>query len=292
MDERPSVHLVDGTYELFRAWFGAPPKKAPDGREVGALRGVLASMLKMLRDGATHVGCATDHVVRSFRNDLYAAYKTEEGVEPELLAQFPLLEEGLAALGLVVWPMVDFEADDALATAAARYAPEASRVYLATVDKDLAQCVRGEHVVMLDRRRDDAVLDEAGVIGKFGVPPALIADYLALVGDSADGYPGLPGWGAKSAATVLAAHGPIEAVPLDASAWKVKVRGADKLAATLRERIDDARLFKKLATLRLDAPVHESLDELAWHGARPELRELTAKWGFAELCDRVPRWRD
>jgi len=292
VDERPSVHLVDGTYELFRAWFGAPPKKAPDGREVGALRGVLASMLKMLRDGATHVGCATDHVVRSFRNDLYAAYKTEEGVEPELLAQFPLLEEGLAALGLVVWPMVDFEADDALATAAARYAPEASRVYLATVDKDLAQCVRGEHVVMLDRRRDDAVLDEAGVIGKFGVPPALIADYLALVGDSADGYPGLPGWGAKSAATVLAAHGPIEAVPLDASAWKVKVRGADKLAATLRERIDDARLFKKLATLRLDAPVHESLDELAWHGARPELRELTAKWGFAELCDRVPRWRD
>lgn len=292
MDERPSVNLVDGTYELFRAWFGAPTKKAPDGREVGALRGVLASMLKMLRDGATHVGCATDHVVRSFRNDLYAAYKTEEGVEPALLAQFPLLEEGLAALGLVVWPMVDFEADDALATAAARYAPEASRVYLATVDKDLAQCVRGEHVVMLDRRRDDAVLDEAGVIGKFGVPPALIADYLALVGDSADGYPGLPGWGAKSAATVLAAHGPIEAVPLDASAWKVKVRGADKLAATLRERIDDARLFKTLATLRLDAPVHESLDELAWHGARPELRELTAKWGFAELCDRVPRWRD
>lgn len=292
MGDLPSVHLVDATYELFRAWFGAPPKKAPDGREVGALRGVLGSMLKMLRDGATHVGCATDHVVRSFRNDLYAGYKTDEGVEPELLAQFPLLEQGLSALGLVVWPMVDFEADDALATAAARYAPEAGRVYLATVDKDLTQCVRGERVVMLDRRRDDAVLDEAGVIAKFGVPPSLIADYLALVGDSADGYPGLPGWGAKSAASVLAAHGPIESVPLDASTWRVKVRGADKLAATLRERLDDARLFKKLATLRLDAPVKETLDELRWRGARPELRELTARWGFAELCDRVPTWRE
>jgi 5'-3' exonuclease len=290
--ELPSVHLVDATYELFRAWFGAPPRKAPDGREVGALRGVLGSMLKMLRDGVTHVGCATDHVVRSFRNDLYAGYKTDEGVEPELLAQFPLLEEGLRALGLVVWPMVEFEADDALATAAARYAPEAERVYLATVDKDLAQCARGEHVVMLDRRRDDAVLDEAGVIAKFGVPPALIADYLALVGDSADGYPGLPGWGAKSAAAVLSAHGPIEAVPLDASKWQVKVRGADKLAATLRERIDDARLFKRLATLRLDAPVREPLDELCWRGARPELRELTAAWGFEEMCERVPMWRE
>jgi 5'-3' exonuclease len=291
VSELPNVHLVDATYELFRAWFGAPPKKAPDGREVGALRGVLSSMLKMLRDGATHVGCATDHVVRSFRNDLYAGYKTDEGVEPELLAQFPLLEQGLSALGFVVWPMVDFEADDALATAALRYAPGAGRVYLATVDKDLAQCVRGEHVVMLDRRRDDAVLDEAGVIAKFGVPPSLIADYLALVGDSADGYPGLPGWGAKSAASVLAAHGPIEAVPLEASKWQVKVRGADKLAATLRERMDDARLFKKLATLRVDAPVKETLDELCWRGARPELRELTKAWGFAELCDRVPSWR-
>jgi len=287
---KPRVHLVDATYELFRAWFALPPSKAPDGREVGATRGVMLTLLQLCRDeGATHVACATDHVVRSFRNDLYAGYKTEAGVPEDLLAQFPLVEEAMRALGFVVWPMVEFEADDALATGAARFAPGAEQVLIATPDKDLAQCVRGEHVVMLDRRRK-LVLDEAGVRAKFGVPPASIADWLGLVGDAADGYPGLPGWGARSAAAVLARYGRIEDVPASAASWDVRVRGAERLAATLAARRDEALLYKRLATLREDVPLAESLDDLAWRGARPELRDLCARLGFDALPARVQRW--
>jgi 5'-3' exonuclease len=288
---RVQVHLVDATYELFRAWFAVPPAKAPDGREVGATRGVLWTLIKLLRaEGATHVGCATDHVVRSFRNDLFDGYKTELGVPEDLLAQFPLVEEAMRALGCVVWPMVEFEADDALAAAAARFKGDAERVLIATVDKDLAQCVSGDHVVMLDRRRDNKVMNEDGVRAKFGVSPGSIPDFLALVGDSADGYPGLPGWGERSAAAVLAVYGTIEAVPLDASKWTVRPRGADKLAVTLRERREEALLYKRLATLRVDVPIAESIDEMRWRGARPELRALCRDLGIEDVAERVPAW--
>ena len=287
----PTVHLVDATYELFRAYFAVPPAKAPDGREVGATRGVLATLLYLVQqEGATHVACATDQVIRSFRNALYAGYKTEEGVDAALLAQFPLVEEAMAALGLVVWPMVEFEADDALAAGAARFAPEAEQVLIATPDKDLAQCVRGRRVVMLDRRRK-ATLDEDGVRAKYGVPPRSIPDWLALVGDSADGYPGLPGWGAKSAAAVLETYGTIEAIPERASAWRLSLRGADKLAATLAERREEALLYKKLATLRGDVPLRESLADLEWRGARKELRDFCARIGYADFPNRVRRWQ-
>ena len=287
----PTVHLVDATYELFRAHFAVPPARAPDGREVGATRGVLSTLLYLLQqEGATHVACATDQVIRSFRNDLYAGYKTEEGVDETLLAQFPLVEEAMAALGLVVWPMVEFEADDALAAGAAKFAAEAAQVRIATPDKDLAQCVRGRHVVMLDRRRKQT-LDEAGVHAKFGVPPRSIPDWLALVGDSADGYPGLPGWGARSAAALLDVYGAIEAIPSAASSWTVVVRGADKLAATLAERREEALLYKRLATLREDVPLCESLADLEWRGARKELRDFCARIGFADFPQRVKRWR-
>jgi 5'-3' exonuclease len=286
----PRVHLVDATYELFRAWFALPPSKAPDGREVGATRGVMQTLLQLCRaEGATHVACATDHVVRSFRNDLYAGYKTEAGVPADLLAQFPLVEEAMRALGFAVWPMVEFEADDALAAGAARFAAEAEQVLLATPDKDLAQCVRGSRVVMLDRRRKQT-LDEDGVRAKFGVPPASIPDWLALVGDAADGYPGLPGWGARSAAAVLSRYGHLEDVPALASSWEVRVRGADRLAATLAARRDEALLYKRLATLREDVPLAESLDDLEWRGARPELRDFCARIGFEALLPRVGRW--
>jgi 5'-3' exonuclease len=285
------VHLVDATYELFRAWFAMPPSKAPDGREVGATRGVLSTLLSLCRDeGATHVACATDHVVRSFRNDLYAGYKTEAGVPEELLAQFPLVEEAIAALGLVVWPMVEFEADDALATGAARYAGTVEQVVIATPDKDLAQCVRGREVVMLDRRRK-RTLDEEGVRARFGVAPRSIPDWLALVGDSSDGYPGLPGWGERSAAALLSRYETLEAIPASAAAWTVPVRGAERLAATLAERRDEALLYKRLATLREDVPLAETLDDLAWRGARPELRDFCARIGFGGFPERVHRWR-
>ncbi len=286
------LFLVDATYELFRAYFGAPPRQAPDGREVGASRGLIASLILLLRnEGATHVGCATDHVIRSFRNDLYPGYKTEEGIDPALYAQFPIVEDLMRALGVVVWPMVEFEADDAMATAASRFANDAEKIVLATVDKDLAQCVRGDHIVMNDRRRK-TVMNADGVKEKFGVVPELIPDYLALIGDAADGYPGLPGWGAKSAAAVLSAHGPIEAIPDDVSAWRASVRGAEKLATTLRERRDEAMLYKRLATLRTDGPISESFDDLAWKGARRELVTLTRALGFEDLCERVPKWID
>jgi len=288
---RPTVHLVDATYELFRAYFAVPPAKAPDGREVAATRGVLGTLAYLVQqEGATHVACATDHVIRSFRNELYAGYKTEEGVEEALLGQFPLVEEAMAALGLVVWPMVEFEADDALAAGAARFADEVEQVILATPDKDLAQCVCARHVVMLDRRRKQT-LDEEGVRAKFGVPPRSIPDWLALVGDAADGYPGLPGWGARSAAAVLERYETIEAIPPSASGWDVKVRGADKLAATLASRRDEAQLYKKLATLRTDVPLRESLGELEWRGARPELRDFCRRIGFRDFPERVKRWR-
>ncbi len=282
------VHLVDATYELFRAFFGAPPKTAPDGREVGAVRGLLATLVYLLRnEGATHVGCATDHVIRSFRNDLWPGYKTEEGIPEVLWSQFSLAEDAMRALGLVVWPMVDFEADDALATSAARLAPECDQVVICTVDKDLAQCVRGREVIVRDRMRKKD-LDEEGVLAKFGVAPPQIPDYLALVGDTADGYPGLTGFGSKSAAALIRAFGSLEAIPVDASRWPREVRGAARLSATLEEQRDQALLFKKLATLRTDAPATESLDELRWRGPRPELRSFCKALGFEDLVDRVP----
>jgi 5'-3' exonuclease len=289
----PRVHLVDATYELFRAYFGAPKRSAPDGREVGALRGILGSMLYLLgEEGATHVACASDTVIRSFRNQLFAGYKTEAGVPEDLLAQFLPAEEALRALGLTVWGMVEYEADDALAAGAARYAadPAVEEVRVCTPDKDLAQTVRGTRVVLVDRRQKK-VYDEAGVRAKWGVPPASIPDFLALVGDTSDGYPGIPGWGEKSAAAVLAVYGHLEQIPTDLRAWTVKgLRGAEKLAAALAERREEAALYKVLATLRTDVPIAESVADLEWRGARPALREICARNGFTELPERVHRW--
>jgi 5'-3' exonuclease len=282
-----ALFLVDATYELFRAWFGAPPKTAPDGREVGAVRGVAGSLVGMLqREGATHVGCATDHVIESFRNDLYAGYKTGDGLPPELVAQFQILEDVLRAMGFVVWAMVEFEADDALAAAATKFASESDKVCIATVDKDLAQCVRGDHVIMVDRRRK-TTMNEAGVVEKFGVSPKQIPDYLALVGDTADGYPGIPGWGAKSAAAALRAHGHIEDIPDNVAAWKAKVRGAPQLAAELTARRDEVMLYRKLATLRVDVPMEETYADLAWRGPRPELPALGDALGLGDVPERL-----
>lgn len=288
----PNLHLVDATYELFRAWFGAPPKRSPDGREVGASRGVAYTLAYLLREeGATHVGCATDHVVRSFRNDLYPGYKTEAGVPEELLAQFPLVEDLMRAMGFVVWPMVEFEADDALAAAAAKLSDQVDKVFVCTVDKDLAQSVRGDQIVLVDRRRK-ITLDQAGVVEKFGVEPVAIPDFLALVGDTADGYPGIPGFGKKTAAAVLRAFGSIEAVPPEATKWPRDIRGTTTLAATLHEHREAALLFKKLATLRLDTPIHESLADLEWRGPRPELYDMATALGFPDLLDRLPKPRN
>ena len=277
------IHLVDATYELFRAHYSPrPPVRAPDGRDVGAVTGLIYTLLSLLRDeGATHVGCATDHVIRSFRNGLYDGYKTEAGVPAELLAQFPLAERAMEALGVAVWPMVEFEADDALATAAARWGdrPEVERIWICTPDKDLAQCVRGERVVMRDRRRERTI-DEVGVRERWGVAPESIPDYLALVGDSADGFPGLPGWGARSAAAVLARFERLEAIPASVGEWHVDVRSAPGLNATLRARWDEALLYRRLATLRLDVPLPQAdPDELRWNGAR--------RGAFTALCDEL-----
>jgi 5'-3' exonuclease len=288
------VHLVDGTYELFRAHFGAPPATAADGSAVGAARGLLRTLLALLASpGVTHVACAFDHVIESFRNDLYPGYKTSEGVPPELLAQFPLAEELTAALGVVVWPMVEMEADDALATAAARFAeaPEVEQVVICSPDKDLAQCVRGDRVVCLDRRQRK-LLDEAGVREKFGVLPTSMPDWLALVGDTADGYPGIPRWGEKSAAAVLARYRRLEAIPEYERQWDVAVRGAAALGASLRAHRQEAALFRVLATLREDAPLPESLHDLRWQGACLEpLQELCARIGEEEVVPRMPVWR-
>ena len=273
------VHLVDGTYELFRHYHALPSARDAEGREVAAVRGVLASILGMISAGATHVGVATDHVIESFRNRLWSGYKTSAGVERDLLAQFPILEDALVALGIVVWPMVEFEADDALAAAAAAAArdPRVARVLICTPDKDLAQSVQGTRVVQLNRRTR-AVRDEAGVVEKFGVTPASIPDYLALVGDAADGYPGLPGWGAKSAAAVLARFGHLEAIPEDPLLWRANVMNAGALARTLVRERDRAFLFRELARLRTDIPLFESIDELQWHGPTP---------AFAGLAERL-----
>lgn len=261
------VHLVDGTYELFRHYYALPSAKNAAGEEVAAVRGVMHSIRGLIEDGATHVGIATDHVIESFRNDLWPGYKTGEGIPPDLWAQFPLLEEGLAAWGLMVWPMVEVEADDALASAAALAArdPRVEQVVICSPDKDLAQCVRGTRVVQRDRVRK-VTRDEAAIIAKFGVPPASIPDYLALVGDSADGFPGLPGWGAKSAATVLARWRHLEAVPDDPRDWQVAVARAGSLAATLRRDRGQALLFRQLATLRTDVEVFGDVEDLRWRG--------------------------
>jgi 5'-3' exonuclease len=291
------LHLVDATYELFRAYYSPRPAvKTRDGRDVGAVVGLVYTLLTLLREeGATHVGCATDHVIRSFRNELYPGYKTEAGVPAELLAQFSLAERAMEALGVVVWPMVEFEADDALATAAARWAgrQEVERVWICTPDKDLAQCVSGDHVVLRDRRRG-LTIDEAGVHDKWGVPPASIPDYLALVGDSADGFPGLPGWGARSAAAVLTRFAHLEKIPAAVGDWHVDLRSAAALSATLRSQWPDAMLFRRLATLRTDAPVPErEPSELRWLGARrAPFVALCEELGQPRLAERPHLWRD
>jgi 5'-3' exonuclease len=259
------VHLIDGTFELFRHFFALPPAQDERGNEVGAVRGVIGSMRGLIEAGATHVGVATDHVIESFRNELYPGYKTSEGVPEALLSQFPRLEEELCAIGVKVWPMVEFEADDALASAAEKAAldPRVERVFICTPDKDLSQCVVGTRVVQFDRMRR-TIRDEAGVVAKFGVPPESIPDYLALVGDSADGFPGLPGWGQKSAAQVLARYGHLEGIPLDSRQWDAGIRSAQRLAAALAAGMADALLFRTLATLRRDVPVFETVDELRY----------------------------
>jgi 5'-3' exonuclease len=283
------AHLVDGTYELFRHHFAVPSHLDPSGMEVAAVRGVVGSMLAMLEQGATHVGVATDHVIESFRNDRWPGYKTSAGMDPVLLAQFPLLEDALGALGLRVWAMVEYEADDALASAAlvARGDPRVDRALICTPDKDLGQCVVDPVVVQYDRRKD-VVLDEAGVRAKFGVGPGSIPDWLALVGDAADGFPGLPGWGAKSAALVLARYGHLGAVPDDAASWDVQPRGAAKLAATLAAARALAELFLDLATLRTDAEVG-SVDDWEWRGPTPDLAELAARLGSPAMVARASR---
>jgi 5'-3' exonuclease len=276
------VYLVDGTYELFRHYYAVPSARDRDGCEVGAVRGVLASVMGMIKGGATHIAVATDHVIESFRNDLWAGYKTGEGIEPDLLAQFPLLEDTLSAAGVVVWPMVEFEADDALAAGAVAAAGDArvDRVVICTPDKDLAQCVRGSRIVQLIRRTR-VTLDEAGVVQKFGVSPASIPDYLALVGDSADGYPGLPGWGAKSTAAVLAKFGHLESIPADWRAWRVNVSSAGALADTLSRERDQALLFRTLATLRTDILLFDDVEQLRWNGPTPGLAKFTARFDAA-----------
>jgi 5'-3' exonuclease len=281
------VHLVDGTYELFRHFFALPSHRDDGGVEVAAVRGVLYSVLTLLEEGATHVAVANDHVIESFRNDLYQGYKTGAGVDPVLRAQFPLLDDGLAALGVTVWPMVEQEADDALA-AAAKVAGEDRRVeevLICTPDKDLAQCVIDRRVVQLDRRKKQ-VIDEDGVIAKFGVAPASVPDWLALVGDSADGFPGIPGWGAKSAAAVLRRYQHFEAIPTYAHDWAVEVRGAKSLAAALHEHRAAAELFKVLATLRTDAPVGR-VDDWTWTGPRPDLQGWADRLGARRLVERA-----
>jgi 5'-3' exonuclease len=286
------VHLVDGTYELFRQFFGQPPRQGDDGQEIGAVRGVLLSLLGMMSEGATHVGVATDHVIQSFRNDLWPGYKTGEGVEATLLAQFELLETALEALGLQVWPMVELEADDALASAAAVAAedPAVGRVLICTPDKDLAQCVVGERVVQLDRRKK-AVTDEDGVWAKFGVAPKSIPDWLALVGDSADGFPGLAGWGKRSAAVVLALYGSIDAVPDDVASWDPTVReglrGAASLARRLTEDRELAMLFRELATLRQDPDLLTDVTTLRWEGPHPEFEEVCRRLRDPALAERA-----
>jgi 5'-3' exonuclease len=287
------IYLVDGTYELFRNYFGAPPKKTPDGREVGATLGLLRGLLALLmQPQVTHVACAFDHVIESFRNDLYAGYKTGAGVDPALMAQFPLAEEAVAALGLVVWPMVEFEADDALASATALFKdePGVDQIVICSPDKDLAQLVTGSRIVCWDRRRD-LILDEPGVVAKFGVQPQSIPDWLALVGDAADGYPGIPGWGAKSASAVLTRYEHIESIPADLNETGLGASRAARLAESLAQHRADAMLYRQLATLRTDVPIQEKLEDLAWQGAYERLKEVCHRLGDEGFPKRISRWR-
>jgi len=271
--------LIDGTYELFRAYYGAPLRQNPEGLEVGATLAFSRTLMMMLRQkDSSHLACAFDHTVESFRNDLFAGYKTGEGIEPDLLGQFSLVERAASALGIVVWPMVEFEADDALATGAFRFGnePEVDPVVVCSPDKDLAQCVQGSRVVCLDRRRE-RILDEKGVFEKFGVPPDSIPDWLALVGDSADGIPGVPRWGAKSSSRLLERYRHLEEIPIEASAWEMKVRGALSLAESLNAHREEVILYRTLATLRTDVPLKENLDDLKWEGVRDDKMEVLAQ---------------
>ena len=283
------IHLVDGTYELFRHYY-SPAAKHPDPTECAAVRGVLGTVVGMLADGADYIGVATDHVIESFRNRMWRTYKTSAGMPPDLLVQFPLLEEALAALGVTVWPMVELEADDALASAAAIAADDGSvdQVAIWTPDKDLGQCVRANRVVQVDRR-SGKVIDEEGVIAKFGVPPSSIPDYLALVGDSADGFPGIPGWGAKSTATVLARYGHLEDIPPTAGEWSVNVRNSGSLAAALVEQRDNAFLFRDLATLRVDRQLFDNVEALRWRGTTGDFESICGRIDGAALMQRVGR---
>jgi 5'-3' exonuclease len=284
------AYLVDGTYELFRHFYAMPPHSNEKGEEVAATRGVLGSIAGMLESGVTHIGVATDHVIESFRNDLWPGYKTSEGVDPRLLSQFPLLEESLQAMGVVVWPMVELEADDALAGAAMSLSKlsKVSRVYICTPDKDLAQCVIDDRVVQLDRRARQ-VRNEEGVREKFGVSPASIPDYLALVGDTADGYPGLTGWGEKSAGAIIGSYGHLEAVPQSAMDWKTKVRSADRLAETLRDNFKLALLFRDLATLRTKEPRIRSPNQIRWTGPKPDFELMCKRLDDAQLASKVAK---
>ncbi|MBI3004853.1 MAG: flap endonuclease [Ignavibacteriales bacterium] len=287
-----NIHLVDGTYELFRNYYGAPKKTSPDGREVGAILGLLRSLLSLVTTSkATHVACAFDHVIESFRNDIFAGYKTSEGIEPDLFAQFHLAEEAVSALGMAVWPMVEFEADDALAAGAAMFknSTGVEQVVICSPDKDLAQCVSGSKVVMWDRRRQ-IVLDEEGVIRKFGVRPASIPDWLALVGDAADGYPGIEGWGAKSAGNVLFRFEHLERIPRDYRTWGVSVARPAHLSESLESHRNEAVLYRRLATLRIDVPLKESVEDLRWRGARDHLKTLCRELGEEEIVERIPLW--
>lgn len=287
------LHLLDATYELFRAHFGRPPRSAPDGSPISAAHGVFETVLGLLREPeTTHLAAATDKVIESFRNDMYDGYKTGEGVEPELLAQFPIIERGLRAMGVVVWDMVEFEADDALAAGALKYADDVDQIVIATPDKDCAQCVIDDFVVMLDRRRQ-IVMDEAGVWEKFGVGPISIPDYLALVGDAADGIPGVPAWGAKSAGALLAEYTRLDQIPASENDWSINVRGAARLAASLRDNVEDALLFRELTTLRRDVPLTESFADLEWRGVhRSGFLALCDEFGFDELKTRPHLWQD
>ena len=288
------LHLIDGTYELYRSYYGAPKTRGPKGNEVGAVRGLLRSMIALLRgDDVTHVAIAFDQVIESFRNQMFDGYKTGEGIEPELWAQFPLAERAAAGLGLVVWPMVEFEADDALATAVARFKKLESveRIYICSPDKDLAQCVEGERVVLFDRMRD-RIIDEKGVWEKWGVGPSSIPDLLGLMGDRADGIPGIPRWGQKSCASVLSVYGSIEKIPENVEDWNLTVRGAKSLSENLNARREEAALYKELAILRRDVPLSEKLSDLEWKGARrDELSAFLSEIGAERELERVTRFR-
>ena len=286
-----TVHLIDGTYELFRAHFGAPPRQTPQGWEIGAVHGLVSSTISLLsEDGVTHVGVAFDSVIESFRNDMFAGYKTGEGTPPELYAQFPVAERAMDALGVVVWSMIEHEADDGLAAAATKFAPDVERVVILSPDKDMAQLYGNPKIVGFDRRRA-VFIDTEGVWDKFGVAPESIPDYLALVGDTADGIPGLPGWGAKSTAAVLARYTHLDLIPPSEADWEMKVRSAPRLAATLRDNMSAALLYRDLATLRTDADIPQSLDDLEWRGVhRDEFIGLCDELGFGSIRNRPSKW--